>query len=244
MLRNTTVVRKDRLKDLKEREGGYFDFEFIKAMPPAQRNRCIELLGASKSQLRQDVFALASVDFKTNGFFVEFGATDGVGLSNSWLMENKFGWQGILAEPGRNWHTELQANRKCKIDKRCVWSESSGEIGFTTTPKGEQSAITSFVKNSRKLRGESYLVSTVSLNDLLEEHQAPSLIDYISIDTEGSEFDILNSLDFDKWSFRTLTVEHNFAEQRDHIYQLLTANGYLRVNTEVSRFDDWYVAAH
>ena len=94
------------------------------------------------------------------------------------------------------------------------------------------------------MRGESYLVSTVSLNDLLEEHQAPSLIDYISIDTEGSEFDILNSLDFDKWSFRTLTVEHNFAEQRDHIYQLLTANGYLRVNTEMSRFDDWYVAAH
>lgn len=244
MFKNTTVIRKDRLKELKGREQGYFDLAFIKAMPPEKRNRCIELLDNSKSQLRQDIFALAQVDFKENGFFVEFGATDGIGLSNSWLLENKFGWQGILAEPGRNWHTELQANRKCKIDTRCVWSESGGEIGFTTTPKGEQSAITSFVKPSRKLRGESYLVSTVSLNDLLEEHQAPSLIDYISIDTEGSEFDILNSLDFDKWSFRTLTVEHNFAKQRDHIYQLLTANGYLRVNTEVSRFDDWYVAAH
>ena len=100
------------------------------------------------------------------------------------------------------------------------------------------------MKTSRKLRGTSYSVGTVSLNELLETHEAPSIIDYISIDTEGSEFDILNSLDFEKWSFRTLTVEHNFAAQRHDIYQLLTSKGYARVNTEVSRFDDWYVATH
>ena len=82
------------------------------------------------------------------------------------------------------------------------------------------------------------------MNELLETHEAPSIIDYISIDTEGSEFDILNSSDFEKWSFRTLTVEHNFAAQRHDICQLLTSKGYARVNTEVSRFDDWYVATH
>jgi len=68
MFKNTTVTRKDRLKQLKEREPGYFDLEFIKAMPPAKRNRCLELLDSSKSQLRQDIFGLAQVDFKANGF--------------------------------------------------------------------------------------------------------------------------------------------------------------------------------
>ena len=243
MFKNTTVTRKDRLKELKQREQGFFDLAFIKAMPPSKRNRCLELLDNSKSQLRQDIFGLAQVDFKLNGFFVEFGATDGIELNNSWLMENEFGWQGILAEPARGWHDDLRSNRKCTIDTRCVWRESGSQIGFTEAPRGENSGISSFVKPSRKLRGTSYSVDTVSLNDLLETYQAPSLIDYISIDTEGSEFDILNSLDFDKWTFRTLTVEHNFAAQRDNIYQLLTSNGYARVNTEVSSFDDWYVAA-
>ena len=244
MFKNTTVYRKDRLKELKEREPGYFDLEFIKAMPPAKRNRCLELLDSSKSQLRQDVFGLAQVDFKANGFFVEFGATDGVTLNNSWLMENEFNWQGILAEPARGWHDDLHANRKCRIDTRCVWRESGCQISFTEAIRGENSAISSFMKTSRKLRGRSYSVGTVSLNELLETHEAPSIIDYISIDTEGSEFDILNSLDFEKWSFRTLTVEHNFAAQRHDICQLLTSKGYARVNTEVSRFDDWYVALH
>ena len=242
IFKNTTVIRKDRLKELKEREPGYFDLEFIKSIPPAKRNRCLQLLDKSKSQLRQDIFGLAQVDFKSDGFFVEFGATDGVELSNSWLMENEFNWQGILAEPARSWHKDLHTNRKCRIDTRCVWRESGCQISFTEAPRGENSTISSFMKPSRKLRGRSYSVETVSLNDLLETHQAPSIIDYISIDTEGSELNILNSLDFDRWSFRTLTVEHNFAAQRANIHQLLTSKGYARVNTEISRFDDWYVA--
>lgn len=242
MFKNTKIVRKNRLNELKDREQGYFDLEFIKAMPADKRNRCLDLLDQSKSQLRQDIFALAQVDFKTDGFFVEFGATDGVHLNNSWLMERKFRWRGVLAEPARGWHGDLQSNRQCTIDTRCVWRESGDQIDFTEAPRGENSAISTFVKPSRKLRGTSYSVHTISLNDLLETHDAPRVIDYASIDTEGSEFEILNALDFDKWSFRTLTVEHNFAPQRSDIYQLLTSKGYARLHTEVSRFDDWYVA--
>ena len=99
------------------------------------------------------------------------------------------------------------------------------------------------MSKSRKLRGTSYDVTTISLNDLLAEHGAPEVIDYLSVDTEGSEFDILNALDFDRWSFRILTVEHNFAPQREDIHALLTSKGYARVLEDVSRFDDWYVNA-
>lgn len=243
LISNTTITRKDRLHQLKERERGYFDLQFIRAMDPGHRNRCIDLLDRSRSQLRQDLFALAQVDFRADGFFVEFGATDGVDLNNTWLMEADFGWTGILAEPARGWQQDLRTNRTCAIDTRCVWNATGETLRFTEAPRGENSAISSFVKTSRKLRGTSYDVETISLNDLLEQQNAPQVIDYMSVDTEGSEFDILGAVDFDRWSFRVMTVEHNFAPQREDIHALLTSKGYARVHESVSRFDDWYVKA-
>ncbi len=78
--------------------------------------------------------------------------------------------------------------------------------------------------------------------DLLEKYNAPNQIDYLSIDTEGSEFDILNSFDFN-WKYKILmiTVEHNFTLKRNEIFELLSRYGYKRVYEDVSMFDDWYV---
>ena len=77
--------------------------------------------------------------------------------------------------------------------------------------------------------------------DLLVSNSAPYEIDYLSIDTEGSEFEILNAFDFSKFNIKVITCEHNFTENRAGIYDLLSKNGYRRVMEEVSFFDDWYV---
>jgi FkbM family methyltransferase len=238
-----SLVRRDRLRELKQRAGSWHDLELIKSIAPQKRSRCVDLLEQSRSQLRQDIFALSELDFATGGFFVEFGATNGVDLSNSHLMETEFGWRGILAEPGRGWHQALRKNRSATIDTRCVWKETGATVSFTQTPSGLTSGISSFVKPSRRMRGNSYQVETVSLNDLLQQHAAPPVIDYISIDTEGSEFDILGMVDFDRWSFRVLTIEHAFLPQREDIHALMTKQGYRRVLAHISVFDDWYVRA-
>lgn len=243
LLSDTTLIRRSRLRQLKSRENAFYDLEFIKQMPPEKRSACIDLLDISVSQVRQDIFALAQLEFKHNGFFVEFGATNGTELSNSLVMERDFGWTGILAEPARGWHDALKAARKATIDTRCVWKESGHTVEFTETASAINSSISSFVKTSRKMRGQSYQVQTVSLNDLLAEHKAPAVVDYISIDTEGSEYDILSAVDFDRWSFRVMTVEHNHEPQREQVFDLLTSKGYTRVCQDVSRFDDWYVKA-
>ena len=81
----------------------------------------------SKSQLAQDLFALAFSDSLKAKFFVEFGATDGINGSNTWLLEKKLGWNGILAEPAKVWHKNLTANRKCNIETKCI-AKKSGEI--------------------------------------------------------------------------------------------------------------------
>jgi hypothetical protein len=85
-----------------------------------------------------------------------------------------------------------------------------------------------------------YEVETITLGDLLETHAAPRIIDYLSIDTEGSEFEILSNFDFEKRLIRCITCEHNFTANRDKIFKLLSSKGYKRKFVEFSDCDDWY----
>ena len=80
------------------------------------------------------------------------------------------------------------------------------------------------------------------MNDLLVKYNAPKIIDYLSIDTEGSEFNILNNFDFNKYKFRIITCEHNFTPNKNKIHKLLTKNGYVKKHSSLVSFvDDWYV---
>jgi FkbM family methyltransferase len=204
-------------------------------------------IGDCKSQLLQDLFALHSVNFKPTGFFVEFGATNGVTLSNTHILEVKFGWKGILAEPARCWTAALQANRNCVIDSRCVWTITGETLKFSESTDAELSTVGSFagrIDSHAKTRtaSEEYDVETITLADLLLAHNAPRQIDYLSIDTEGSEFSILSHFDFDAFDFKVITVEHSYVQRdRDQIHQLLTSKGYVRKFEKFSRWDDWYV---
>jgi FkbM family methyltransferase len=197
------------------------------------------------SQLGQDLFVLLTTGFKRNGYFVEFGATNGVDLSNTFLLETHYGWQGILAEPAPVWHDALLSNRKASIDFDCVWNRTGEHLRFAVTSEAELSTISSFSRSDQhsmaRRNGQYIMVNTVSLNDLLHRHDAPDHIDYLSIDTEGSEYDILSELDFDRYSFSVITCEHNYTDQRDKIYELLVSRGYSRTLQGISKFDDWYV---
>lgn len=210
----------------------------------------------SKSQLQQDLFVafmsaygMSSQEHEQptmGGFFVEFGATDGVELSNTYLLEKEYGWQGIVCEPGKIWQGRLAENRNCSIDFRCVYKETGLSLIFNETKTAGLSTIDEFsasdLHTPTRVQGHKYSVATVSLNDLLSEHKAPRRVDYLSIDTEGSEYEILKSFDFSKWDVRIITVEHNYTENRELIHELLARNGFTRVLGSVSNFDDWYVA--
>jgi FkbM family methyltransferase len=205
----------------------------------------LQYLGKSKSQIRQDLFVLSHLGFKKNGFFVEFGATDGLRFSNSHLMEKEFGWNGILAEPAKCWHKELKKNRACNIEVDCLWKDSKSILTFNEVDVAELSTINSFTDNDlhseARKKGKTYDVQTISLNDLLKKYNAPKIIDYLSIDTEGSEYRILSHFDFEEYSFKVITCEHNFTPMREKIFSLLTQKGYQRVLPELSKFDDWYI---
>jgi FkbM family methyltransferase len=220
------------------------DLEFVRALGPQHHKMLFQLLGKSKSQLRQDLFVLSETAYKKEGYFVEFGATDGLALSNTYLLETEFSWKGILAEPAIVWKKDLRKNRPdASIETLCVWENSDSWLSFNEANSPELSSIDTFNENkNRNTRrtGKKYEVQTISLNDLLRKHNSPKYIDYMSIDTEGSEYKILSTLNFKEFSFGIITVEHNYAPQRELIFNLLTMNGYKRRYQNISYFDDWY----
>ena len=197
----------------------------------------------SQSQLGQDVWVLEQTGFKRNGFFVEFGATDGVALSNTWLLENYFGWDGICAEPNPKFYRQLVQNRACTVADACIAGSSGREVEFILA--AEFGGIADYAKvdmhadkrSAYKERGHFTTMTTISLNDFLEMHNAPRVIDYMSVDTEGNELDILESFPFDKWQINYLTIEHNYTALRPKLRTLLEANGFRCLEKD---WDDWY----
>ena len=214
--------------------------------PSSIRNFLAEYLTKSESQLGQDIFALCELAGQRNGYFVEFGAGDGKYLSNSFLLEKEFGWTGILSEPNRWLFEHLLKNRSNAIlEPCCVWTRTDEELEFNAVADSYFSTINSFSDSDdhseTRIRGQKYFVKTISLFDLLQKYKAPPVIDFLSIDTEGSEFEILKDFDFSMYSFKVIACEHNFTSNRERIFELLTRNGYSRIHESFSQHDDWYI---
>jgi hypothetical protein len=202
----------------------------------------------SHSQLMQDTLAVffnESNPEKFEKFFIEFGATDGKTLSNTFLLETDYNWNGILAEPARMWHDTLRQSRRSHIDTRAVWMFSDTELLFRENEIGELSALLncSDLSSSNSKPGNDYLVQTISLNDLLEFYNAPKKIGYLSADTEGNEYEILQKFNFNNYKFGFINIEHNYTTDRENISDLLNENGYRRILKEFSKWDDFYIPA-
>jgi len=178
------------------------------------------------------------LDFKRNGYFVEFGAIDGVELSSTFLLENKFCWDEILAEPAINFDRDLVINRKVNIEFNCVWRDFNSKVQFNEVKGTDLSTINLFshcdYSYSGKKSGNIYEVETISLKNLLAKYNSPGVIDYLSIDTEGSEFEKLYSLNFNKYKIKLITCEHNYIDSREKIHSLMVKNNYKRVFQSIS----------
>jgi FkbM family methyltransferase len=220
---------------------------------PLDRNDLVQFMAFAMthapfttSQLFQDLWALWMNGEKRGGYFVEFGAADGVKLSNSYYLERAFRWNGIVAEPHPRFFERATQNRRCHVSERCVYSRSDEILTFNVAQKGELSRLDIInPRDGHEARRDADAVATqvrtISLNDLLTLYKAPRRIDYMSVDTEGSELEILEAFDFDRWKVRAFTVEHNHTPAEAKLDALFAARGYRRMFPRISRFDAWYV---
>jgi len=189
----------------------------------------------SKSQIFQDLFAYFFSNCKKKGTFIEIGGGNGVDLSNSYILEKKFKWRGVICEPDSRLHSNILAKRKCFLETRPVSSSVNKNIYFYFKGLYDSYASLSYSPSAKKLK-------SISLNNLIKKYQLGKNIDYISIDTEGNELDIIKNFNFNKYNVKIFTIEHNFKKKiRERIYKILKKNNYQRVFKYISYMDDWYI---
>jgi len=198
----------------------------------------------SYSQLGQDLEVLRVYNNKRNGVFIEIGASDGIELSNTYLLESKYGWRGVCVEPIPKRFQMLCKNRPNSVCcNKAVFNESDKTVIFDIANSSDLlSGISANIdchKSSVDLNKTTISVKTISFNDLLETYNLPLFIDYLSLDTEGSELEILKSVNLQKYTFGLIDVEHNYVEpRRTQIRELLTSNGYVYIRENL--YDDCY----
>jgi FkbM family methyltransferase len=198
----------------------------------------------SQSQLGQDLEVIKFYNNKNNGFFIEIGASDGIKLSNTYLLETQFKWKGICCEPIPDKFEKCVKNRKNSICyNNAVYNQTGLTVTFDIANKCDLlSGISHHINkhmSTVNANKTTIQVKTISLLDVLDNAGAPSFIEYMSLDTEGSEFEILKNFDFGKYTFGLIDVEHNYVEpQRTAINKLLLSKGYIYKGE--NRWDDMY----
>jgi FkbM family methyltransferase len=202
------------------------------------------------SQIEQDKWVHSIIGNKNNGFFVELGACDGLYLSNTLFFEKTLGWNGICIEPNDNYFNKLQMNRKCHITNELVYFEKGHTVDFALC--GSTSGIAD--ENIGPFTSKNNITKkiTTTLDAILDKFNAPIMIDYLSLDVEGQEYNVLKNFPFDKYKFKCMTVEHNAphvgTRQQMLIRELLEMNGYIFVkgNDDIHNWghgpiDDFYI---
>jgi FkbM family methyltransferase len=204
----------------------------------------VEKLARSNGQLLQDIVALLASNVKQNGYFVEVGVGDGINHSNSLLLENDYGWNGVLVEPNRDSHDSIRAKRKAKLVTQAAYSRGGESVGFTSMQGvGELSGIRGHLDASRVTSDtQTYEVSTETLDTILATASAPQNIDFMSIDTEGSEMEVLKGLSLDRWKVDFFAIEHNHQHGKlNALRQHLEPAGYRQIFAHISEFDAWFI---
>jgi FkbM family methyltransferase len=199
----------------------------------------------SYSQLNQDVDVIKFYNKKTNGYFVEIGAYDGIDLSNTYLLETQYNWKEICVEPIPAHFEKLVKNRPNSLCfQEAIYKKSGLTLQFDIANQNNMlSGISNHIdkyKSVVDLQKTTIQVKTLTLLDVLDKANAPNFIEYLSLDTEGSELEILESFDYNKYIFGMIHVEHNYIEpKRSQIKELLLSKGYKYICE--NNWDDVYI---
>jgi FkbM family methyltransferase len=184
-----------------------------------------------KRLLRGKYHGLNSLDKKLerfvdcdNGYFVELGANDGVTQSNSLYFEKYRGWRGLLVEPAPQNYLKCIQNRSKKSNIFCAacvsfaYTQEFVRIAYSnlmSAPIGLQSDIDN--PRAHAQSGQAFLgkcealfefgAVARTLNSLLLEATAPALIDFLSLDVEGAELEVLQGVDHQAFRFKYMLIE-------------------------------------
>ena len=210
-------------------------------------------LTLSKAQFGQDDAVFELFKGKQNGFFIEAGAYDGETYSNSLKFELKLNWTGVLVEPNPdNFESLLTKNRRAYAIKTCLSPKSEvTEVSFDAAgisggiingkfkPGDEaQKAFARLKRDNKNFKPKfpyerrTIEMQCLPLTSIIEAVGNPT-IDYLSLDIEGVEIQVLRSLPFEKLDIKVISIETNhirttYDGSSTNLDFLLRRNGYTR----------------
>ncbi|ARF08686.1 FkbM methyltransferase [Catovirus CTV1] len=194
------------------------------------------------SQDNQDKFLEENI-FKgyKNGFFMDIGAHNGVAINNTLYFEKNHNWKGINVEPIKKVYDELVVNRPNSININCAVHSYDGiaefiyNIGYSEMisglkscydPRHRQRLETEIAKNGSK--SEIISVTTKRIETICDEYNVKN-INYLSIDVEGAEFDVIKSINFDKVFIDVIGFENNYNDTSIPIIKYLESKNYVAI---------------
>ena len=170
----------------------------------------------------EDAYLMRIFRGRSSGWYVDVGANDGVFISNTFALY-RLGWRGICLEPHPQAHAKLLANRPRDICLQCAVGNQNGEVELAWDGDVSEGARI----GGRTRSGHSAKVAIRRLADILGENNVPKDFDLLSIDVEGMEIEVLDSLDWSQYSPRVIIVEYNSGGVVDHAtFDYLLAKGY------------------
>ena len=180
------------------------------------------------SQIGQDEWVLRTLNYKRGGYFLDIGAFDGVQISNTWYMEKNLDWTGICIEAGAENYKGLVKNRNCTCLNLALFNKNS---------------IVEFAENWTVGKiGAGQSIVSITFPKLLKKYNVPKVIDYISLDIEGMEYEVLKLFPFKSYHVNCWSIEYNAYEDggvmRDKIRELM--KDYILVPSGHD-FEDWFV---
>ncbi len=201
------------------------------------------------SQDNQDKYLETNI-FKgyKNGFYVDVGAHDGLSINNTLYFEKNNDWTGINIEANKNVFNKLVINRPKNINLNCAVCNSDGETdflcntGYTEMISGIKDTFDKRhlhrLENENKEMGSTtdiIKVKTKKLETICDENNI-SHINYLSIDVEGAEFEVIKSINFNKVFIDVIGFENNYNDTSLPIIKYLENKNFVLINKSLDIF--------
>ena len=170
------------------------------------------------------------------GYFVEVGANHPEQWSQTFHLE-QMGWTGILVEPQPDLAEALRRCRHAKVFSVACSSPQNSGRAMSLKLAGVYSSLNAQLPNAMVRESGTIDVPTRTLDEVLSEAQAPAPLDFLSIDVEGHEIEVLSGFDFQRWRPRLILVEDLVLDRRLH--KFLKTRGYAWMRR--TGINSWYV---
>ena len=158
-----------------------------------------------------------------DGFFVEIGAFDGLQGSNCYHFERFMNWKGIAIEASPTQFNKLKKNRNCQLQNVAL-SSIKKTVEFYEVTEGftQMSGINNVnyqnsfnrIINKSKSKINKIKINSIPFSEIIPNNQ---IIDLVSIDIEGNEFEVLNSIDYDIYEIKVIILENNIPEKLNYL---------------------------